>query len=68
MDDIEEEPIVDSKAAKRLYFGPGFSMTCAGQFIQTAADGFAEVASPTAEILIHVQPAPITEKIEENDE
>lgn len=51
-----------------LYFGPGFSMTCAGQFIQTTADGFAEVTSPTAEILIHVKPAPITEKIEENYE
>ena len=49
----------------RLYFGPGFSMTCAGQFIQTDADGFAEVASPTAEMLIHVKPAPITETIEE---
>lgn len=44
----------------RLYFGPGFSMTCAGQFIQTGADGFAEVLNPTAEMLIHTKTAPTT--------
>jgi hypothetical protein len=42
----------------RIYFGPGFRMTCAGQDIATDADGFAEVASPTPEIMAWALPEP----------
>lgn len=42
----------------RIYFGPGFSMTCAGQDIATDAKGFAEVASPTPEIMVWAKGKP----------
>jgi hypothetical protein len=42
----------------RIYFGPGFSMTCAGQEIATDKDGFAEVVTPTPEIMAWAKPEP----------
>lgn len=44
----------------RIYFGPGFSMTCAGQDIATGADGFADVANPTPEIMAWAKDEPTT--------
>lgn len=44
----------------KLYFGPGFSMTCAGQTIAADADGFVdrEQIRMTPEIAAQIKTAP----------
>jgi hypothetical protein len=43
----------------KIYFGPGFSMSCAGQEIKADEAGFAEVDWPTPEIMAWAKPEPV---------